>query len=114
MQQKSATAAAHVIDVSKYLQGATFLGRGGFGEVWSCTIDGTAAVVKKLLPGAGVEELEAMRDELEVLRGLKHPHVVQLLGCSMDPPAIVMERAELGSLDKLIKVAKKTIDRMRR
>ena len=25
------------------------------------------------------------------------------------PPAIIMERAELGSLDKLIKVAKKTI-----
>ena len=68
MHQKPLLAAAHVNDVSKYLQGATFLERGGFGEVWSCTIAGTAVAVKNLLPGAGDEDMEAMRHEGEVLR----------------------------------------------
>jgi serine/threonine protein kinase len=41
-----------------------------------------------------------------VLARLKHPHVVQLLGCSEKPPAIVLERAEHGGMDRLLKAAK--------
>lgn len=47
-----------------------------------------------------------MRDEISVLARLKHPHVVQMLGCSLEPAAIIMERAELGGLDGLLKAGK--------
>jgi serine/threonine protein kinase len=53
-------------------------------------------------------QIDAMRDEIALLARLKHPHVVQMLGCSLHPPAVVMERAELGGLDRLLKAAKGT------
>jgi serine/threonine protein kinase len=105
-----------VLDVESLLVGAKFLGRGGFGEVFAVQLDGIEVAVKRLLLGAEEEEvmakvswayvkfdqIDAMRQEIAVLSRLKHPHVVQLLGYSLAPLAIVMERAQLGGLDKLL------------
>lgn len=94
-----------LINVDALTKDAKFLGRGEFGEVYACSFYGTAAVVKRLLH-AGDDDVVR---EFEVMARLKHPHVVQLLGISQSPPAIVMERAAHGGLDRLLKLAKDKI-----
>lgn len=46
-----------IVNVEPLLVNAKFLGRGAFGEVFAVKLDGTEAVVKRLLPGALAEEV---------------------------------------------------------
>jgi hypothetical protein len=103
------SANVRMVDAEALTQGAELLGRGGFGEVYAALLDGTMAVVKVLLQKATQSEIDALREETAVLARLRHPHVVHLLACSERPPAIVMERAEYGGMDRLLKAAKGNI-----
>ncbi len=47
-----------------------------------------------------------MREETALLVNVRHPHIVQVLGASEEPPALVMEMAHYGSLDGLIRKAR--------
>lgn len=69
------------------------VGRGGSGQVWAATEEpGGARVAVKLLDRSGAER------EAQLLAGLRHPHVLPLRRVAHDPPAVVTDLAEGGSL----------------
>lgn len=113
-----------IIDVRPMSQGAVKIGQGGFGKVFSCEMDGAPVVVKLLAEEAGLnievhlsvisldfsrkgsDERDALREEVAILTAMRHPHIVQVFGQSLEPSAIVMERAPYGSLDRLLVVVR--------
>lgn len=54
----------------------------------------------------GSAERDALREEVAILTAMRHPHIVQVFGQSLEPSAIVMERAPYGSLDRLLAVVR--------
>ena len=85
------------------------LGEGAFGKVFEGKLPAPAegtprrdVAVKKL----HLESVGRRRDKSEFIRELKimaklgqHPNIIELLGYCEKPPAIIMERAHLGSLN---------------
>ena len=83
------------------------IGVGSFGEVYKGEWRRTSVAVKKLFldPDAdGPAAVAEFRREVALMRRLKHPHIVQFLGCVARPPdlAIVTQLAAGGSLFKLL------------
>lgn len=76
----------------------SYVGKGGFGEVWRGTdVRNGSSVAIKLLP-AGVsrrpEKMESLTRECKMLKELSHPHICRLLDLINDAetgPAVVME-----------------------
>lgn len=62
------------------------VGQGGFSTVYLCTLPGSfePIAVKVHRCGGGERLLRAFRQELELLRKIKHPHIVRLHGFSDD------------------------------
>ncbi len=56
------------------------LGAGGAGEVWSVRdrLSGDEAALKVLFPQGGGAQLERLRRELRIVRGLEHPGIVRI------------------------------------
>jgi hypothetical protein len=74
------------------------IGAGSFGEVFEATLKGEKVAVKKLLGAGTAEELER---EWQLMSKLPpHRNVLRVLGVLRDPPALVSELCELGSLDQ--------------
>jgi hypothetical protein len=74
------------------------IGAGSFGEVFEATLNGEKVAVKKLLGAGTAEELER---EWQLMSKLPpHRNVLRVLGVLRDPPALVSELCELGSLDQ--------------
>ncbi len=72
------------------------IGAGSFGEVWSATLGGEAVAVKKLLDPSG-----NFQREWQVMGSLPaHRNVLRVHGVILEPPAIVTELCEQGSLDQ--------------
>jgi hypothetical protein len=83
------------------------IGIGSFGEVYRAQWRRTDVAVKRLFldPDAdGPAAVAEFRREVSLMRRLKHPHIVQFLGCVARPPylAIVTQLAAGGSLFKLL------------
>jgi len=79
------------------------IGRGSFGQVFKGTWRGTEVAVKKIPAGCMQEtEIREFMKEAFILRQLRHPNVLQVLGASMDPACIVMEFMPRGNLFNLI------------
>jgi len=80
------------------------IGRGSFGLVHKALWRGTEVAVKRL-PRDSIAEhqvlLEFMKEAF-IMRRLRHPNVLQVLGVCLDPPCIVMEYLPKGSLFHLI------------
>jgi serine/threonine protein kinase len=89
------------------------LGEGGMGCVY-LAVDGRCGrrvAVKCLSPGRrSAEFTSSLAREARLLSRLQHPHIVQLLEFNMDhdPPYLVLELAEEGSLRKVLK--QRTLD----
>lgn len=79
------------------------IGRGSFGQVFKGTWRGTEVAIKRI-PANCIKESDT-RDfmkEAFILRQLRHPNVLQVLGASMNPPCIVTEYMPRGNLFQLI------------
>jgi len=80
------------------------LGRGSFGVVlkgqWNCMY---VAVKKLHLDQLTKKERDSFRKEIVILANLsKHPNLVKLHGYCLNPPCIVMELVQRGSLSYLL------------
>ena len=80
------------------------IGRGGEGIVWKALWQGSVVALKEWHLTLSAEHLAAIRGEVELLRQLRHPHVVEFFGACTEPPflCLVMEFAVGGTLAQLI------------
>ena len=81
------------------------IGSGGEGTVYRALWQGTPVAVKVWHEtGWGDEQLASVCREVEVLRRLRHPHIVEFYGACTKPPhwCLVMEYAEGGTLSNLL------------
>lgn len=81
------------------------VGGGNFGEVWEADYIGTRVAVKRLL-AVDEEDLEIyIERELSTLRGVFHPHIVQLMGIVRHGKDvfIITEYVAGGSLRSILK-----------
>jgi len=80
------------------------IGHGSFGQVFKGLWRGTEVAIKRL-PVDSVRDsgtlAEFMKEAL-IMRQLRHPNVLQVLGACLDPPCIVMEFMPRGNLFQLI------------
>ena len=81
------------------------LGEGSFAEVYEAQhlyLPGTKAAIKILKDAFTQKQLEELRKEARIVNTLDHPHIVRLLGFSIERniPYLVMSYAPGGSLDK--------------
>ena len=81
------------------------LGSGSFGTVCKARWRSTYVAVKKLhraLRNKDLAEDDArvkeLRDEIQIMREMRHPNVILIMAFCEDPPLIVMEYMPLGSL----------------
>ena len=94
------------IAVSELIVGEV-LGEGQFGEVRAATYRGTPVAVKTMHERHShvAKRAEAFRDEMQLLLGLRHPNIVQLVGGSWDLASgqmcLVLELCR-GSLEDLL------------
>lgn len=79
------------------------VGRGAYGRVMKGKFCGLEVVVKEPLDTSS-EALENFKRESDIISRLYHPNVVRCLatvdGCEEQPPLIVLESADGGSLEK--------------
>nr|XP_022298273.1 leucine-rich repeat serine/threonine-protein kinase 2-like isoform X2 [Crassostrea virginica] len=87
------------------------LGDGGFGNVYQWNHLGQETAVKIFSAIGDIHPHKMLRQEVTVLRSLLHPSVVSLLGVSIQPRAIVLELAPLGSMATVLK-GKSPLDKM--
>ncbi|XP_058086164.1 U-box domain-containing protein 52-like isoform X2 [Magnolia sinica] len=74
------------------------IGEGGYGPVYSATLDHTAVAIKVLRPDAA-QGRKQFQQEVEVLSCIRHPNMVLLLGACPEYGCLVYEFMENGSLD---------------
>lgn len=84
------------------------LGRGTNGVIYKAidAVSGQPLAVKEMpLNLNDTAEVQTIRTELRHLSKLRHPHVVQYLGCMVEDQkvSILMERLECGSLSDMVK-----------
>ena len=96
-----------VFDVVPGTAEKVVLGRGAFGVVLAAEVRDTRCAVK-LIKAELITADTVMRfkRELDLVVTLRHPSIVQCLGCCWEPPdnfALICELCEKGSLDKLVK-----------
>eukprot|EP00698_Gefionella_okellyi_P023434 TRINITY_DN8010_c0_g1_i1.p1 TRINITY_DN8010_c0_g1~~TRINITY_DN8010_c0_g1_i1.p1 ORF type:complete len:1195 (-),score=251.45 TRINITY_DN8010_c0_g1_i1:279-3863(-) len=85
------------------LQLGECIGRGSFGSVFKATLWSTTVAVKQLHLADGPDQAATFAQEVQTLRGLRHPHIVLFLAASDKHMAIVTEYVEAGSLYNLIR-----------
>jgi len=82
------------------------IGKGTFGEVFKGVWNATEVAIKFLNSPSVINDqfLQDFYKEVMIMRGCRHPNVLQFLGASTKPPniCIVMEYMPLGSLYKII------------
>ena len=81
----------------------TLLGQGGFGQVWKATGPDGVEVALKFLPQAA-QASQTEWKALEILRGIRHPHLLALLGYWETPIWLIlgMELADASLYDRLL------------
>lgn len=87
------------------------IGHGSFGLVHKALWRGTEVAIKRL-PRDSMDQqvlLEFMKEAF-IMRQLRHPNVLQVLGVCLEPPCIVMEYMPRGSLFQLIHNPSVTLD----
>jgi len=81
------------------------IGKGTFGEVFRGIWNGTEVAVKFLnMSNMNAEFLDDFHKEVNIMRGLRHPNILQFLGActSMPNVCIVMEYMPFGSLYRIL------------
>ncbi|GAQ84750.1 Serine Threonine protein kinase [Klebsormidium nitens] len=77
---------------------AKLLGEGGFGKVYLGRLEHRSAAIKVLNP-EGLQGPDEFQREVEILSGLRHPHIVMLMGCCPERGCLVYEYCANGSLE---------------
>ncbi|KAM7256490.1 hypothetical protein ACFE04_012231 [Oxalis oulophora] len=77
------------------------LGEGGFGRVYKAKLDDQLFVAVKRLSNGGQDAEREFKNEIGLLSQMKHPHIISLLGYSIDEQTrfIVYELMPNGSLE---------------
>eukprot|EP00117_Sycon_ciliatum_P004998 scpid2454/ scgid4326/ Leucine-rich repeat serine/threonine-protein kinase 2 len=86
-------------------QSAHRLGKGGFGDVFRWTYAGRAVAVKVFKSRGGDSTSSPnrlLRQEVQVMRHLQHPSVIDLVGVQLQPRYLIMELAPQGSLRSIL------------
>ena len=93
-----------------------FLGKGGFGEVYSGKYEGRSVAVKLYTAkeASNVQEwFKQLRSESKVLQQLHHPCLVCMVGVTVHPTmSLVLEEAPLGGLQNPLLKEPKAISRI--
>jgi hypothetical protein len=67
------------------------IGSGSFGEVFQCLNDyGKLFAVKRLDMLGHLEEVENLANEIQLMRGISHPNIVEYIGASVDVDQVLM------------------------
>jgi hypothetical protein len=87
-------------DVVAGVRLTSLVGAGATGQVWAGTqvSDGARVAVKLLDPAAAALSGRSGAAEGRLLAGVRHPHVLAVRRVCTDPPAVVTDLAEGGSL----------------
>ena len=72
------------------------IGRGEFGEVYRAEWRFTDVAVKKFYND------KDYNDELEILKNIRHPNIILLMAICKNPPLLITEYMELGSLSTVL------------
>ncbi|KAJ4458298.1 hypothetical protein PAPYR_5975 [Paratrimastix pyriformis] len=79
------------------------IGEGGAGQVFLADLNATPVAVKRLVRLQTAAELADFRLEVDMMRTLRHPFIVSLIGATFEAPQqIVTEYMARGSLDGLL------------
>ena len=96
------------VDILRDVRVFRLIGSGGSGHVYEGTFKGHRVAVKLLHGGGDLCEdaVENLKTEAALLQGLRHPNVVNFLGCCLDPASlcVILEYAEGGSLHTMLHV----------
>jgi len=101
LQISKGSGAINSDELSKFKE----IGRGAMGIVYKARYHGSDVAVKQLpINAADSNELKQFGQEAELMKELRHPHVVNFYGYYQDPThySIVMEYVSGGSLDKVL------------
>lgn len=84
------------------------VGKGSFGEVIKGKYRGQDVAVKRMhLKQLTKKETQSFVNEMNILAKLgRHVNLVKLIGYTLEPPCIVMEFVELGSLEQILHYCK--------
>lgn len=103
-------------DYNVVLQGR--IGQGFYGEVFRGTLEYVGnkdielrqVAVKKLKSSAVGSGLQDFEREIAIMKTLKHPNIVEILGVYQDPEvSLVMEFVQHGSLQSYLKIYRETL-----
>ncbi|KAF5275199.1 hypothetical protein FQR65_LT04231 [Abscondita terminalis] len=96
-------------DCNVILQGR--IGQGFYGEVYKGTLESVGdgesrqVAVKKLKSSAVSTSLQDFEREISIMKTLKHPNIVEILGVFQEPEvSLVMEFVQHGSLQSYLKI----------
>ncbi|KPJ67907.1 MAG: hypothetical protein AMJ43_02915 [Coxiella sp. DG_40] len=101
LQISNASGTINSNELSKFKE----IGQGAMGIVYRARYHGSDVAVKQLpIIAADSKELKQFEQEAELMKELRHPHVVNFYGYYQDPThySIVMEYVSGGSLDKVL------------
>ena len=100
-------------------QAMKILGKGSFGAVYECGLRSGKIVCVKIVELGNMtddSELKALENEINLMRRLRHPHIVRYYGCVEDKAKntlnIFMEYVTGGTLNHYIKKFKKLPENM--
>ena len=82
------------------------LGDGSFGSVYRAKYKDQAVAVKVYNTVGDVHPHKMLRQEVTILRHLKHPSLISMLGVGTQPRVVVLELASMGSLGSMLKAGR--------
>ncbi|KNC55148.1 uncharacterized protein AMSG_12385 [Thecamonas trahens ATCC 50062] len=87
------------------------VGRGSYGTVYAGTWRATSVAIKRMHAKVlGPRELSEFVDEAHTLHLLRHPNIVIFMGVTLEPPAIVTEFMDRGSMYEVLHTAELFLD----
>lgn len=99
------------VDIFKDVQITSLIGCGGGGKVYHGFYKGHCVAIKLLHNNNGLtaDQVDALRTEVALLQDLRHPNIVNFLGCCLQPPqvCVILEYAEGGSLHNMLHTQQK-------
>jgi tRNA A-37 threonylcarbamoyl transferase component Bud32 len=83
------------------------IGEGSFGQVFKGLLWGKEVAIKKLKFDSSWQSRRQRQDfvkEIKMMASLRHPNVILWMGVCLDPPAIITELLERGSLSDVLHI----------
>eukprot|EP00742_Colponemidia_sp_Colp-10_P007306 GILJ01007857.1.p1 GENE.GILJ01007857.1~~GILJ01007857.1.p1 ORF type:complete len:644 (-),score=74.22 GILJ01007857.1:42-1973(-) len=96
-----------LIHITDHFSSKRKIGEGGFGDVYIAKWRGITVAIKRLNLKNSLQGEREFLQEVSVLRALRHPNIVRLLGCVvyMQERCMLFEYKDGGTLEKRLTVA---------